>query len=65
MNRCAIWAANAAVVWARQDDAREAEIQCILRKLRAQAAARVPGWTDQLRADNRSETLKHEWYYVY
>lgn len=36
-----------------QDERRAIEVACILRKLRAEAATRVPGWTPELREELR------------
>ena len=65
MNRCAVWAANAAVVWSTQDDQRAEEVACMLRELRARAALLVPGWEPWMRTElarKQRQWVKYERY---
>ena len=52
-------------VHSEMDDQRAREVECLLVRLRAEAARRVPGWSPELRAENRRVVLGYSWTYQY
>lgn len=48
-----------------QDDQRAAEVASLLVRLREVAAGRVPGWSPELREENRRTVLRYSWVYPY
>lgn len=52
-------------VHAEQDRERAEQVACDLRRLRAEAARRVPGWSPELREENRRIVLGYCWAYRY